>query len=42
VLSRGGSLPPNVLYQNFRGRDADPDSLLRREGLIKPAAEKVA
>ncbi len=42
VLSRGGSLPPNVLYQNFRGRDADPDSLLRREGLIKPATEKVA
>ncbi|MAE50912.1 MAG: peptidase M3 [Micavibrio sp.] len=35
VLSKGGSLPPNVLYQNFRGRNADPDSLLRREGLIK-------
>lgn len=34
VLSKGGSLPPNVLYQNFRGRDADPDSLLRREGLL--------
>jgi peptidyl-dipeptidase Dcp len=42
VLSRGGSLPPNVLYQNFRGRDADPDSLLRREGLIKSNTEKVA
>ncbi len=33
VLSQGGSQPPQVLYRNFRGRDADPDALLRREGL---------
>ncbi|GJL85006.1 MAG: peptidase M3 [Micavibrio sp.] len=35
VLSKGGSEPPNVLYKRFRGRDADPDALLRREGLLK-------
>lgn len=35
ILSRGGSEPPEVLYHRFRGRDADPDALLRREGLLK-------
>ncbi len=34
VLARGGSEHPAILYRNFRGRDADPDSLLRREGLL--------
>jgi peptidyl-dipeptidase Dcp len=34
VLSRGGSEHPRVLYRRFRGRDADPDALLRREGLL--------
>jgi peptidyl-dipeptidase Dcp len=34
VLSKGGSDDPTVLYRNFRGRDADPDALLRREGLL--------
>jgi peptidyl-dipeptidase Dcp len=34
VLARGGSEPPQVLYRNFRGRDADPNALLRREGLL--------
>jgi len=33
VLSQGGSEPPTTLYKRFRGRDADPDALLRREGL---------
>lgn len=33
ILSKGGSMKPNVLYINFRGREADPGALLRREGL---------
>lgn len=33
VLAKGGSKPPAVLYRDFRGRDADPKALLRREGL---------
>lgn len=35
ILAKGGSEHPSILYRNFRGRDADPDALLRREGLIK-------
>ncbi len=34
ILTRGGSEKPDVLYRRFRGRDADPDALLRREGLL--------
>lgn len=34
VLERGGSEHPSVLYRRFRGRDADPNALLRREGLV--------
>lgn len=34
ILEKGGSLPPAELYQAFRGKDADPDALLRRAGLI--------
>lgn len=37
ILSKGGSEPPETLYKRFRGRDADPESLLRREGLLKAA-----
>lgn len=33
VLEKGGSEHPAVLYRRFRGRDADPAALLRREGL---------
>jgi peptidyl-dipeptidase Dcp len=33
ILSKGGSEHPKILYRNFRGRDADPDALIRREGL---------
>jgi peptidyl-dipeptidase Dcp len=38
VLSQGGSQHPKILYRNFRGRDADPDALLRREGLLDDKA----
>ncbi|MEM9469065.1 MAG: M3 family metallopeptidase [Pseudomonadota bacterium] len=38
ILSRGGSEKPDILYKRFRGRDADPDALLRREGLLSKAA----
>jgi len=34
VLAKGGSRPPLELYRNFRGRDADPQALLRRDGLL--------
>jgi peptidyl-dipeptidase Dcp len=33
VLERGGSEHPMRLYQEFRGREPDPDALLRRAGL---------
>jgi peptidyl-dipeptidase Dcp len=33
ILSKGGTADPSLLYRNFRGRDADPHALLRREGL---------
>lgn len=42
VLSKGGSQEPSLLYRNFRGRDADPDSLLRREGLLDTSKTKAA
>jgi len=38
ILSKGGSEKPDVLYKRFRGRDADPDALLRREGLLDEKA----
>ncbi len=34
VLTKGGTDKPETLYRKFRGRDADPDALLRREGLL--------
>ena len=42
ILSKGGSAHPSILYKNFRGREADPDSLLRREGLLDGDAQKAA
>jgi len=35
ILSKGATEPPQVLYKRFRGRDADPKALLRREGLAE-------
>ena len=34
ILSRGGTEHPMVLYKRFRGREPDPEALLRRDGLI--------
>lgn len=34
ILAKGGSEDPAILYRNFRGRDADPEALIRREGLL--------
>ncbi len=34
ILSRGGTKHPMELYKAFRGREPDPDALLRRDGLI--------
>lgn len=33
ILAKGGSEDPDLLYRRFRGRDADPEALLRRENL---------
>jgi len=39
ILTRGGTEHPMELYKKFRGREPDPDALLRRDGLLdgKPA-----
>jgi peptidyl-dipeptidase Dcp len=34
VLSKGGTEHPMELYKKFRGREPDPNSVLRRDGLI--------
>lgn len=34
VLALGGSLPAEEIYRQFRGRDAVPDALLRKQGLL--------
>ena len=33
VLSRGGSQHPSVVFKDFRGRDPNPDALLRHNGI---------
>ena len=35
LLSSGGQVDPETLYRNFRGRDAKPEALLKRAGLIE-------
>ncbi|MFO1078780.1 MAG: M3 family metallopeptidase [Planctomycetota bacterium] len=32
IFSVGNSVPPDVAYRNFRGRDVDPDALMRKRG----------
>ena len=39
VLAKGGSEHPTVLYRRFRGRDAEPDALLRGEGMLDDSAK---
>ena len=34
ILEKGGSEHPMILYKRFRGREPDPDALLRRDGLL--------
>ncbi|PCJ67808.1 MAG: peptidase M3 [Bacteroidetes bacterium] len=34
ILSAGGTEHPSILYKRFRGRDAKPDALLKRAGLM--------
>lgn len=35
ILSRGGTEHPMALYKKFRGREPDPQALLKREGLLE-------
>ncbi|MFO7721399.1 MAG: M3 family metallopeptidase [Gillisia sp.] len=35
VLSRGGTEHPMILYKRFRGKEPQPDALLKRAGLMK-------
>ena len=35
ILSQGGTVDPMTLYKNFRGKEPNPDALLRRAGLIE-------
>ena len=34
ILEKGGTVPPDELYRQFRGKDASADALLRRDGLL--------
>lgn len=34
ILSAGGSEHPSILYKRFRGREAKPNALLKRAGLV--------
>ncbi|MEH6407460.1 MAG: M3 family metallopeptidase, partial [Leeuwenhoekiella sp.] len=34
VLSQGGTEDPMVLYKRFRGKEPNPEALLKRAGLI--------
>jgi peptidyl-dipeptidase Dcp len=32
IFSVGNSVPPEVAFKNFRGRDVDPNALMRSRG----------
>ncbi|TKW71565.1 MAG: M3 family metallopeptidase, partial [Bradyrhizobium icense] len=38
IYSSGGSRDPEEAYIAFRGREPEPDALLRRRGLLEPEA----
>jgi peptidyl-dipeptidase Dcp len=40
ILKRGGTEHPMELYKKFRGREPDPNALLRRDGLIEQSGGK--
>ena len=35
ILSKGGTEKPMILYKRFRGKEPEPDALLKRSGLAK-------
>jgi peptidyl-dipeptidase Dcp len=35
IYSSGGSVDPEAAYVAFRGREPEPDALLRRRGLLE-------
>ena len=37
IYSAGGSVDPEQAYIAFRGREPEPDALLRRRGLLEEA-----
>lgn len=36
IYAKGGALDPMDLYKEYRGREPDPDALLRKRGLLPP------
>lgn len=38
ILAKGGADEPMALFVDFRGREPDPDALLRKKGLLESAA----
>ena len=35
ILSRGSIEDADVIYRNFRGRDPEPEALLKKFGMVK-------
>ncbi len=40
ILARGNSAPPETLFADFRGRDPDPEALLKRADLVPHSSAK--